>query len=725
MLISRRTFLKGAAKGAAVSAVIAAGGLKLDFPAWAAEQEAAEVTKHGSACNACASHCGMWIHVKNGRVWKVTGHEDNVRSEGKICARAHGHLAWVYDPDRIKTPLRRVGQDQFEPTTWEEAVEAIGEKLRTVVENGDSEGIFWGHNPRQTGVFYGTRFMHALNSRTVCTHNAACNTAIHCGFQNTIGRQGPASDLRRSNYMLMIGRNYGEGIRTHLTTMFAEGLAREGTKIVCVDPRMSTSAALADEWIPIRPGTDMAFILAMCHVLIKEELYDKEFIEEYAVGFDKFVEIIDEYTPEWAAEITTVDADTITRIAREMAAAAPACFVDPSWKGAFGANYQNCTETVRTVAYINALLGSIGQPGGLGIGSSMTTGFGNLNEVHPPPPTPTTPRLDGAGPGGEFPFAPIPQGLPHNIAKKALEEPGSVKVGFIRHFNPVRTFPDHEHMKQGFEAFEMLVVLETHMTETALCADYILPECSFAEREEVIENWGNTIAMRTVAIDKVYPDTKSLDEIIPMLAEAAGVGNYFEFTLEELNRARLAPLDITLEELRERGSMRIPTTPNTMNPVYFYNEAFEEAGFNGVAKWIEPITGYQVEGNQFRVLNVKQGYHSHTATANVPKLGQISIDYNTARPWMNASKAAELGIEDNDLVEISSDLGSYRTRIKVTELIHPEALAIPGAYGNKTPYFRLSNSIGGVNPNDLVPFRLEDISGHAMLQEAIVTVRKV
>jgi thiosulfate reductase/polysulfide reductase chain A len=721
MLITRRTFLKGAAASALVAT---AGVLNLDFDVWAAEQEAAQVELKGSFCNTCSSHCGMWIHVKNGRAWKVSGHEDHDRSRGKLCARAHGGIAWIYDPGRVRTPLKKNSAGEFEPITWEQASDEIGEKLRTVVANGDSQGIFWGHNPRQSGVFYGTRFMHALNSRTVVTHNAACNTAITCGFNNTIGRT-PSSDLRRSTYLMCIGRNYGEGIRTSQATMFADAIAREGTKVVCVDPRLSASAALADEWVPIRPGTDLAFILAMCHVLIKEELYDKDFIEEHAEGFDKFLETIDRYTPEWAADITSISADTIRRLARELAANSPSCFVDPSWKGAFGANYANCTETVRAVAYINALLGSIGRPGGLSIGSSMSPGFGSLDsERHPVPPTPTTPRLDGAGPGEEFPLAPLPMGLPHNIAKKALAGTGEVKVGFIRHFNPVRTFPDFEHMRQGFENIEMLVVLETHMTETALCADYILPETSYAEREEVIENHGPTIAIRTVAVEKVYPETKSLDEIIPLLAGKAGVGQYFNFTLEELNRARLAPLGITLEEMRERGSMSVTTTPNTMNPVRFYNEAFAENGFDGVAGWSESAAGYVLEADQFRLLNVKQGYHSHNATANIPHLGQITKDYNSNRLWMNASRATALGISDGDWVEVSSSLATFRGQIKVTEKVHPDALVAPGGYGNRTPYFEFSASVGGINPNDLVPFQMEPISGHAMLQEVLVTVRR-
>ena len=722
MLITRRQFLKGAA---AISALFATGCATraLDFDEWARGQEAAGIVLKPSFCNTCSSHCGMWIHVKNGRAWKVTGHEVHNRSVGRLCARAHAGLAWVYDPGRVRTPLKRTGAQTFTPITWEQAAEEIGAKLRATVAAGQSRGIFWGHNPRQSGVFYGTRFMHALNSRTVVTHNAACNTAITCGFANTLGRT-PTSDLRRSNYLMLIGRNYGEGIRTSQATHFSEALAREGAKVVCVDPRMSASAALADEWIPIRPGTDLAFVLAMCHVVIREDLYDKEFIAEHAEGFDRFLETIDQYTPEWAAAISDIDAATIRRLARELAANRPSCLVDPSWKGAFGANYANCTETVRAVAYLNALMGSVGRPGGLSIGSSMSPGFGALDTaMHPAPTMPTTPRLDGAGAGEEFPLAPIPQGLPHNIAKRALA--GEVRVGFIRHFNPVRNFPDFEHMRRGFESMDMLVVLETHMTETALCADYILPECSFAEREEVIENHGNSIAIRTIAVEKVYPETKSLDEIIPLLADRAGVGQFFNFTLDELNRARLAPLGITLEEMRAQGTINVPTTPNSMLPVRFFNEAFVQNGFNGVAGWLEPATGFRVTGNQFRILNVKQGYHSHTATANIPQLGQITLDYNTQRVWMNTSRAAALGIADNDWIELTSSLGTVRGQVMVTERIHPDAIAVPGGYGNRTPYFELSAQIGGVSPNDLVPFQMEAISGHAMLQEVLATVRRV
>ena len=162
-----------------------------------------------------------------------------------------------------------------------------------------------------------------------------------------------------------------------------------------------------------------------------------------------------------------------------------------------------------------------------------------------------------------------------------------------------------------------------------------------------------------------------------------------------------------------------------MLPVRFYNEDFVRNGFNGVAAWTEPASGFRPPANQFRLLNVKQGYHSHTATANIPQLAQISLDNNTQRVWMNASRAAAMGINDGDSVELSSRLGTFRGQVNVTEKIHPEALAFPGVYGTRSPYFEVSARVGGVNPNDLVPFQMEPISGHAMLQEVWVSVRRV
>jgi len=719
MAMDRRSFFKRTAGVAAAAAAIST----IDMKAWAQRVEDAPVEIRGSLCNVCSSHCGMQVHVKNGRAWKVTGHPDHGRSRGRLCPRAHAGLFWIYDPGRVKTPLKRVAPGQFEAISWDQATDEIAEKLQGVLDQYGPQAVFYGQNPRRTGTTYGNRFMNAIGVNTIQTHNAACNTARSRGLGATFGG-GRDADWANSKYLLFIGRNMGEGVRTATATAMATAIER-GAKVVFVDPRLNESAALGD-WVPIKPGTDLALLLAICNVLVSEDLYDKDFADNFSVGFDRLQAVLPQYTPEWAAELTDIPASKIREIARGLAENAPASAVDTSWKGAFGAGYANSTDTARAVAYVNALLGNLGQRGGI----RVSRGASLARPSFAAPASPSGPRGDGVG--TEYPLA-TGAGLPHLTAQKAQE--GLVKAGLIRHHNPLRTFPDYDHMLAGYRALDLLVVFETHMTETALESDYILPESSWAEREEVIENPGTTVAMRTKVVDKLHPETKSFDEIIVMLARKMGVGEFFEFTLDEWNEALLADLPFSLADLKATGSITVSVEQPQGRPeklgtpsgkFEFYSEAFANAGFNGLAEWYPPETGLELGSNEFRIVHGKQAYHSHCATANIPMLAQVTKDYDTARVWMNSTRAAALGIGDGDMVRFSSkdDGRSVEGRVKVTQRIHPDMLFAPGGYGNRTPYFTVSNELGGVNPHDITKYRLEPIVGHTMMNEIIVQVQK-
>ncbi len=727
MPLTRRSFLKTAGMAAGALGL----GLKgFDFDSWAKEHHQAEIVKRPSLCNVCSSHCGMWVHLKNDRIWKMTGHEENDRSQGRLCPRAHGGIDWVYDPLRLERPWKQTEDGEFEPIEWDQALDEIADKLSEILEEEGPETVFYAHNPRKTGVFYGNRLMHALDVSTITTHNAACNTARTKGFNATMGGV-PSADIANSEYVILLGRNYGGGIRTSQLKAVNSALTGE-TKIICVDPRQNETATLADEWLPIKPGTDMALVLAMSKVIVDEGLYDEEFISERTVGFDEFANSLDEYTPEWAEELTNIPAEKITTMARELAEAAPAAFVHPTWKGAFGCNYENSTDTARAVAYINALLGNINEEGGLFFYKGPETG--SLDEdKYPAPSTPDTRRADGAGEEDEFPLA-TGHGLPHVLAERIKE--GEVKAGMVRHHNPVRNFPDYDHMEEGFGSLDLLVVCETQMSETAMVADYILPECSFAEREEVIESRGGrrgTLAMRSQVIPKMHPQTKSYDEIIVELAERLGVEEYFQFTLDDVNEAILEPYDISLETFKQVGSMWVdvpepdeePELNTPSGKFEFYSDEFERHGAPPVASWHPPDTGLEFTDNEFRLVHGKEAYHSHTATANTPQLLQITKDYNTNRLWMNADRAEEMGIEDGEIVEMSSEIFSDTVEVKVTERIHPETVYYPGSYGNRSPHYKVAHEIDSINPNDYVEYQVESIVGHAMVNEVIVEIEKV
>ncbi|MFZ5815563.1 MAG: molybdopterin-containing oxidoreductase family protein [Bacillota bacterium] len=710
-----------------VAGTVAAAAPLLDMTRWAEAASLAPTEVRPTMCNGCSSHCGMLVHVKNGRVWKAEGHPDHGQNKGKLCARAHAVLTQVYDPDRLTQPLKRVG-DRFEPISYEQALDEIAEKLAAILKAHGPGAFFIGQNPRPLGAFYGVRFAHALGSPNTLTHNASCNTSLAAGYSAVFGAT-PGADLARSKYIVLMGRNPAEGIKTGYTSALAKAIA-SGAKVVVIDPRQSVSAGLATEWLPIRPGTDLALLLAIAHLLISEKLYDEAFVAEQTTGFDRLAEAVQPYTPAWAAGITGIDTGTITRLALELAAAKPSAVIDPSWKGGFGYNYANSTETARMVGIVNALLGNPGKPGGLTFSSGPA--LGSLDpELHPNPPKPKVARVDGAGVPGEFPLAPS-QGLPHLLAQKAKE--GKVKAGLIRHHNPVRNFPDPQHMSEGFSALELLVVVDPYLSETAMLAHCVLPEPSFLEREEIVEAYsGPSVAMRTRVVEKVHPETRGFEEIITGLARRLGVDPYFNFTLDELNAARLAPLGITLDELRQKGAIKLAAAPAAGGPlkfktgsgkVEFASAKFEKAGFSAVPTWIPPkVAPSGLNPRQFRLIHGKQGYHTHSASLNNPYLLQITRDYDGERLWINAGRAAALGIADGDLVVVRSDRATGTVRAKVTERIHPEAVYLPAGYGSWSPYLSRARGVG-LSFNDFVPFQTEPIAGHAMMMEVVVEVEK-
>jgi len=214
------------------------------------------------------------------------------------------------------------------------------------------------------------------------------------------------------------------------------------------------------------------------------------------------------------------------------------------------------------------------------------------------------------------------------------------------------------------------------------------------------------------------------------IGQKAGVGQYFNFTLEELNTALMAPTGVAYDELKKKGTVILKNiewkegwqplkTPS--GKVELYSKAFADAGFPGVPMWEAPLV--KPEKDQFYLIHGKQAVISHTATANIPYLMEIVKKYNLERIWINAAKAAELGIKDGDTVIVENDMAKRTVKAKVTERIHPEAVWLPLGYGSFAKGLKTSAGFG-ISSNDFAPFRLEPISGHAMMAEAAVRIRK-
>lgn len=724
--ITRRGFLAGTA------GVIGAAGLAgyMSFDAWE-RAYADDSDTHGtvstvhSTCNGCSNKCGFTAYVVDGKLRKLIGDERHPMAKGKLCARGYAYAEIAYSKDRLTDPLKKNDKGQFEAISWEQALSEIGAKVQQIVSSDGPGALAMVQDPRPSGSYYAKRFMSALGSPNVYTHGAACYESRESGIKQVIGANSWTSDVANAQMTIFIGRSYADGLRPS-ALMAMEKAHEAGSHIVLVDPRFTNSQKFADEWVPITPGTDLALVLALCQVVTTEDLYDADYVAANSVGFDEFRESIAQYTPRWAAEKTGIDETTIKRLAHQMAQAAPACSIESGWRGPSGCQYKNSGELARAVACFNALLGVYNQKGGALLYPSVSAG--KLDEgKFPSPPKPQVAQVGS----DEFPLAVDGSAL---AAVKAASE-GSVKGFFFYNSNMVGGYSNPSYLAQVVSGCDLSVCVDVQMSETAAACQYVLPDTSYLERSELPAFAGGavpSVSMRTQVIDVVHPNTKPVDEIFTELAQACGVGQYFDFTMDELAAAQLASVGVDVDAARQMGTVYFNdkafsygSTPNWKTPtgkIQFASDACKKAGYEAVPSWIEPDV--MPMGNELRLIEAKQPIHSHTMTANNETLMGITKKYDLTRAWINRSFAENLGIADGDTIEVSNEKYTGKIGVHVTDRIVPGALYLPSAYGVTVEDQHTAYGVG-LRPADFLAFKLEPGYGSAMAHEVCVTVKKV
>src|SRR5512136_700314 len=260
-------------------------------------------------CDICPWRCGIIVQSVNGRVYKIDGNPQDPKSRGMLCARGQAGVSFLYDPDRLKQPMIRTGErgeNKFRNATWEEALDYAAQKMRKIKEQYGPESVaFFGHT---SGDFWFTDYLSqawgspnsAKPSVSVCT--SPREEAALVTFGQGIGNHEPV-DWDKARCVTLIGSHIGEDARNTMMQDLANARAN-GAKLIVVDPRYSSAAMKADSWLPIKPGTDTALLLAWMNVLIAENLIDKQYIVKWTAGFDKLAEHVKTLTPEWAAPIT-------------------------------------------------------------------------------------------------------------------------------------------------------------------------------------------------------------------------------------------------------------------------------------------------------------------------------------------------------------------------------------------------------------------------------------
>ena len=720
--ISRRTFLKGSG--------LAAGALSMgffDFTSWSRVNMEGPVTRIPTICNGCGNRCAIFAYIKNKRIWRIEGNPEANGNQGVICPKGHGYIHDLYNPNRIRSPLKRVGT-KFQAISWEQAYKEIAQKINIVLMDNGPESIFWVNYPMPNHA-YALRLMHSLASPHYFTHGATCFTARNAAWNFTVGKL-PSNDLVNSKYIMIMGRNPAGGIDLGQVKDIVKA-KEKGAKVVVVDPRHSETAILADEWLPIKPGTDLAFLLAMINVMIHEKLYDKDFVENHTVGFERLEDEMINYPPVWAEKICEIPAQTIVRIAREMAMQKPRALLHRGYHGAFGAQYLNSFQTARALAIANSLLGNINREGGIYFSESAN--LGELQPAHPAPPGPSSSKADGTGIPGRYPLGSYGDGISHSIPELALR--GILKCGFVYHHNPLRTNPNPKRVIAGYKKLELLVVIDPVLSETASIAHYVLPASFYLEADDAVDTKHSgkqaQVSIQQKAIEPVF-DTRSAFQIITDLGKHLGVGKYFNFTLDEANALRLKPFGVSLASLKDKGVLPVgphwkdgfvkADTPS--GKVEIASAVLNELGYPAVPRWEAPLVSPDdKDPHSFRLIHGKQAYHTHAMTANQPYLMAISRRYDMIRLWINRSRAEKIGLKDGDVVQMKSMIGEGKIRVKLTEGLHPSCVWLPSGYGNFSKYLTTAYD-QGLSYNDFLPTLFDPAVGHAMASEVIVQVKK-
>jgi thiosulfate reductase/polysulfide reductase chain A len=343
------------------------------------------------------------------------------------------------------------------------------------------------------------------------------------------------------------------------------------------------------------------------------------------------------------------------------------------------------------------------------------------------------PMADGSTDPERYPLTPKGIGLTHAIPELAIQ--GKLKAGFVYHNNPLRTNPNPARIIEGYRSLDLLVSFDYVLSETASVAHYILPESHYVERDDVVHTnhsySSKQVAIRQSVIKPLY-DTKTLVQILVELAPHVGIGKYFNFTLEDYNKACLAPLGVTLEQLKKEGVIDLggqwepgePHFKTASGKLEFVSSVMKDFDLVAVPEWEEPLVMPDTKDpHSFRLIHGKQAHLTHARTINESYLKAITVRNDWGRVWINSDRAKALKIKDGDCMTITSPVGKGRARARVTDGIHPDCIFLPSGYGVYSRH--LHNAFGfGTSYNDYLPTYFDPVLGHTMTGEVVVRVEK-
>ncbi|HUD12719.1 MAG TPA: molybdopterin-dependent oxidoreductase [Terracidiphilus sp.] len=725
---------------------------------------------HTVCSHDCPDSCGVLVTVDgDGRAVKVAGDPKHPVTQGFLCGKVAKYLDRVYAPERILFPLRRKAgvtkgslergreHEAFERVTWDEALDAIAARLRSVADEFGPEAILPYSYAGTIGVLgYGSmdrRFFHRLGAsqldRTICSE--AGGVAWNLVYGRKLGT--PTEDFRLAKLILAWGANI-HGNNVHLWPM-VEQARRNGARLIVIDPYRTRTAALANWHIAIRPGTDGALALGMMHVILNEGLEDRAYIAEMTHGFEQLAERAREYTPERVAAWTGMTAAEIERLAREYATTRPT---------ALRLNYgvqrsENGGTAVRAIAMLPALTGAWKHRGGGGQLSTSGAFKWDKEALERPDLALGSPlkRLARVVNMSELGKALAEQGSgvrdqgsvgdEVTDGDKASRNGPPVKALFVYNSNPGAVAPNHNAVKRGMARADLFTVVhELFFTDTTDYADYILPATTFLEHTDVQGAYGhyfvqlsqqaiqppgearpNVWLFRELAARMGFEEECFRDSEMDLIRQALAIGTNGHSTRPEMEH-------VTLADLKERGHIPLafhrdpegrPFQPYLAGPlptpsgkIEFYSETLAAQGLDplpGFVANMESRFGELAKRYPLEFLSRKADNYMNSTFANLD--GHRKMEARTSqRLEMHPADAAARGIAEGDAVRIWNDRGA----LALTAMMN--ASLPQGVVAGKLDWAKLSAD--GANVNALTSERLTDLGAGATFYSTLVEVEK-
>ncbi|MGD8322060.1 MAG: molybdopterin-dependent oxidoreductase, partial [Gemmatimonadota bacterium] len=648
------------------------------------------------------------------------------------CPRGAGGTGLLYDPDRLKKPLIRVerrGSQEFQEVSWDAALNVVAENFLKVKEEFGPDAVaLFSHG------YGGSWFRHlfkAWGSPNVAAPSyAQCRGPRDVGFDLTFGSgvgSPERTDLRESKCIVLIGSHLGENMHNTQVQDFTHAL-RNDADLIVLDPRHSVAASKATHWLPVKPGSDLAILLAWMNVIIGEELYDREYLDRYAYGFDQLKEHVKAYTPEWAYPRTGIEPDLIRHTARMMGAARPATLVHP---GRHTTWYGNDTQRSRAIAIVNALLGSWGRKGGFYVPSSVDIPAYEYPPFEDKGLTPADKPSPSAYPLADEVLA---QGICDATIPTGIGNP-KIRAWMVYGSNLPQSLPNPRETYKAIQALDFLVSVDILPTEITGWADVVLPEATYLERcdEPFAPAYREPyITVRQEVVPPLY-ESKPGWWIARELGIKLDLPNFFPWKdAMEYAEARVKPLGFDCEMLQREGVVMgeqkpiyfeegaVPAFYTESGKIEIFSQKLAEAGFDAMPTWHaddveDPPPGY------YRLLFGRMPMHTFGRSTNNELLLETGPENAV---WVNAQVAKDWGLKHGQQIHLKNQDGvvsDFSAPVKVTERIRPDCVFVAHGFGHDSK--KLKRAYGnGINDSQLVTrYKVDPIMGGTGMNVNFVT----